>query len=139
MWTAVQTIVLNSWAVVVYRYYSDEDHWHNFIDMDNVRDGWVRGIAAQVRGNPMAAALRSVGFPQSAHCLSQHFVKSAVVLNSGCKHVTVAHCSAAQWVGMISGSRRFAFQNAGCLNLFHDCQSDQGRHSFVSAYEYTHS
>jgi hypothetical protein len=75
--------------------------------MDNVRDAWIRRVAAQ------------------------HFVKSAVVLGGGCKHITVADCRAAQWVGMISGSRRFAFQNNGCLNLFRDCHSDQGRHSFV--------
>ena len=90
-----------------FEYYSDEDHWHNFIDMENVRDGWVRGIAAQ------------------------HFVKSAVVLGGGCKHMTVMKSRASRWVGMISGSRRFAFQNSGSLNLFHDCHSDQGRHSFV--------
>jgi len=55
-----------------FEYYSDEDHWHNFIEMDNVRDGWVQRIAAQ------------------------HFVKSAVVLGGGCKHVTVADSSAGQ-------------------------------------------
>lgn len=90
-----------------FEYYSDEDHWHNFIDMNNIRDGWVKDIRAV------------------------HFVKSAVVIGGGCKHMTVADCSAAQWVGMTSGSRRFAFQNSGCLNLFRDLQSDQGRHSFV--------
>lgn len=88
-------------------YYSDEQHYWNFIAMKNVRDSWVRDIA------------------------SVHFAKSAVDVGSGSKRVTVRDCESYEPVSVCAGGRRFTFQVSGQMCLVMRCRSDQGRHSFV--------
>ena len=61
----------NQAPYVGFDYYSDENHWFNFITMENVVDSWVRGVHGQ------------------------HFVSSIVRLGGGCKHTTVADSSSA--------------------------------------------
>ena len=39
-------------------YYSDEDHYNNFIQFDNIRNGWVRNVTALHFVNSLAATQR---------------------------------------------------------------------------------
>jgi hypothetical protein len=88
-------------------YYSDENHYWNFVKFVNVTDSWVRDISG---------------------C---HFAGSCVYLGDGCKHVTIQDCSSYEPVSLCQGGRRFVFQICGQMCLVQRCKSDKGRHSFV--------
>ncbi|MHB9029530.1 MAG: hypothetical protein ACYC9O_12240 [Candidatus Latescibacterota bacterium] len=90
-----------------FEYYSDENHYFNFIRMVNVRDAWVRDITAI------------------------HFARSAVNVAEGSKRTTVQDCTSLEPVSLCAGSRRFTFLISGQLCLVQRCKSDRGRHSFV--------
>jgi hypothetical protein len=89
-------------------YYSDENHFHNFIVFDNVRDGWVRNVTAL------------------------HFVNSMVGAGRGSKQLTVQDCVSREPISQRMGGRRFVFALRGQLALVQRCQSDKGRHSFMT-------
>ncbi len=86
---------------------TDEDHSWTFISVDDVEHAWVRGITAQ------------------------HFAKNAVSLERDAKHVTVTNSHFIDPVSVITGSRRYAFEVDGQLNLVRDSTSDQARHDFI--------
>ena len=88
-------------------YYDDEDHYFEFVMIDNARNCWVRDIAAL------------------------HFANSAVYLGKGVKGCTVQDCQALEPVSRCGGGRRFTFLICGQLCLVQRCKSDKGRHSFV--------
>ncbi|MFC1607751.1 hypothetical protein ACFL47_07245 [Candidatus Latescibacterota bacterium] len=88
-------------------YFSDEDHYFNFIRFDNLCDGWVRNVTAV------------------------HFARSCVYLAGGVKRVTVQDCESIEPVSVCAGGRRFTFLVNGQLCLVQRCTSDKGRHSFV--------
>ena len=89
-------------------YYSDENHWANFITIDNAANCWVRDISAY------------------------HFVVSLIIVKMNAKWVTVQDCANLEPVSMRSGARRRAFCLDGQLSLVQRCTSDKGRHSFVT-------
>jgi hypothetical protein len=89
-------------------YYSDENHYRNFIDFGNTKDGWVRNVTAL------------------------HFVNSMVATQSGAKWITVQDCVSREPISRIWGARRFTFSLRGQLALVQRCDSDKGRHSFVT-------
>jgi hypothetical protein len=89
-------------------YYSDENHWGNFIRINNAANCWVRDITAL------------------------HFVVSLVIVEMNAKWVTIQDCSNLEPVSMRSGARRRAFCLDGQLTLCQRCISDRGRHSFVT-------
>lgn len=89
-------------------YYSDENHYRNFIIFDNIRNGWVRD------------------------CTALHFVYSMVGTSAGAKWVTIQDCVSREPISMIAGARRFVFALRGQLGLVQRCQSDKGRHSFMT-------
>ena len=89
-------------------YYSDENHWRNFIIFDNIRDAWVRD------------------------CTALHFVYSFVGTSRGAKSITIQDCVSREPISMIAGARRFIFALRGQLALVQRCQSDKGRHSFMT-------
>lgn len=88
-------------------YFSDENHYSNFIDLANVKNAWVRNIT------------------------SLHFGSSMVQANAGTKWITVQDCESREPVSQRWGGRRFTFQMNGQFCLVQRCLSQKGRHSFV--------
>ncbi|HET9218952.1 MAG TPA: hypothetical protein VFR18_18355, partial [Terriglobia bacterium] len=93
---------------VAEEYYSDEDHYRNFVIFDNTKNGWVRNTTAL------------------------HFVYSMVGTQRGAKWITVQDCVSRAPVSMRAGARRFTFALRGQLALVQRCLSEEGRHSFMS-------
>ena len=92
---------------VAEEYYSDENHFGNFVTFDNVKNGWVRNVTAL------------------------HFVTSMVGTLAGSKWITVQDCVSREPISQRRGGRRFIFALRGQLALVQRCQSDKGRHSFM--------
>ena len=87
---------------------TDESHGWKFIDMKRVQNGWVRNITAQ------------------------YFGYSAVAVGYGGKWLTIADSQCIDPVSVITGGRRYAFNNEGAeLALFLNDFSQKGRHDFV--------
>ena len=93
---------------VAEEYYSDEDHYRNFVVFDHARNGWVRNATAL------------------------HFVNSMVGTQRGSKWITVQDCVSREPVSRRLGGRRFTFALRGQLALVQRCHSDKGRHSFMT-------
>jgi hypothetical protein len=93
---------------VAEEYYSDEDHYRNFVVFDNAQNGWVRNTTAL------------------------HFVNSMVGTQRGSKWITVQDCVSREPVSRRLGGRRFTFALRGQLGLVQRCHSDKGRHSFMT-------
>ena len=88
-------------------YFSDENHYANFINITNAKNVWVRNMSAL------------------------HFVNSVIQSNAGTKWITVQDCESWEPVSMRMGARRFTFQMNGQFCLVQRCFSQKGRHSFV--------
>jgi hypothetical protein len=88
-------------------YFSDENHYFNFITISNAKNVWVRNMSAL------------------------HFGSSVVQVNAGSKWITVQDCESREPVSIRMGARRFTFQMNGQLCLVQRCFSQKGRHSFV--------
>jgi len=88
-------------------YYSDENHYFNFINITNAKNGWVRNISAL------------------------HFASSVVNLTASTKWITIQDCESREPVSIRAGARRFTYQLSGQLSLAQRCFSQKGRHSFV--------
>ena len=88
-------------------YFSDENHYFNFINITNAKNSWVRNISAL------------------------HFGNSVVQSNAGSKWVTVQDCESWEPVSIRMGARRFTYQMNGQFCLVQRCFSQKGRHSFV--------
>ena len=88
-------------------YFSDENHYSNFINFTNTKNAWVRNMTAL------------------------HFVSSVVQANAGTKWITVQDCESREPVSVRAGGRRFTYQMNGQFCLVQRCFSQKGRHSFV--------
>jgi hypothetical protein len=88
-------------------YYSDENHYFNFISLTNTKNGWVRNISGI------------------------HFGSSVVSAGNGTKWITVQDCESREPVSIRAGARRFTYMLSGQLSLVQRCFSQKGRHSFV--------
>lgn len=88
-------------------YFSDENHYANFINFSYAKNGWVRNMSAL------------------------HFVNSVVQVNAGSKWITIQDCESWEPVSMRMGARRFIYHLQGQLTLVQRCFSQKGRHSFV--------
>jgi len=88
-------------------YYSDEQHWWNFINIDNAANCWIRDVTAL------------------------HFAGSLASIGNGGKWITIQDCTNLEPVAQRWGARRTAFSIFGQLNLVQHCSSDRGRHSYV--------
>ncbi len=88
-------------------YFSDENHYFNFINISNAKNVWVRNMSAL------------------------HFGGSVIQANAGTKFITVQDCESREPVSMRWGGRRFTFQMNGQFCLVQRCVSQKGRHSFV--------
>jgi len=88
-------------------YFSDENHYFNFINISNAKNVWVRNITAL------------------------HFGNSVVQCNAGTKWITVQDCESWEPVSIRMGARRFTYHMNGQFCLVQRCFSQKGRHSFV--------
>ena len=88
-------------------YFSDENHYFNFINISNAKNVWVRNMTAL------------------------HFASSVVQSSPGTKWISVQDCESREPVSIRMGARRFTFQMNGQLCLVQRCSSQKGRHSFV--------
>jgi hypothetical protein len=93
---------------VAEEYYADENHYRNFVVFDNVKHAWVRNATAL------------------------HFVNSMVGTQRGAKWITVQDCVSRAPVSRRLGARRFTFALRGQLALVQRCESDEGRHSYMT-------
>ena len=85
-----------------------ENHAWNAISFNRIEQGWIRNVTAKYFG---------------FSCVNlESFSKNISVLNSNCfDHKSV-----------ITGSRRYSFNNNGQLNLFMNCKATDGRHDYVT-------
>ncbi|MDR2911666.1 MAG: hypothetical protein LBV47_09965 [Bacteroidales bacterium] len=88
-------------------YFSDENHYSNFINITNAKNVWVRNMSAL------------------------HFANSVIMSSAGTKWVTVQDCESWEPVAPRVGGRRFTYQMNGQFCLVQRCFSQKGRHSFV--------
>jgi hypothetical protein len=88
-------------------YYSDENHYFNFIAISNTVNCWVRNVSAL------------------------HFASSLVTTTANTKWITIQDCESREPVSIRAGARRFTYQLSGQLALVQRCFSQKGRHSFV--------
>lgn len=88
-------------------YFSDENHYSNFINITNAKNVWVRNMDAL------------------------HFGNSVVQSNAGTKWITIQDCESKEPVSIRMGARRFTYQMNGQMCLVQRCTSQKGRHSFV--------
>jgi hypothetical protein len=87
---------------------TDENHAWTFVDINRARNCWVRNITAQ------------------------HFGFSAVLLRTYTSRTTCDDLVNLDPKSIITGGRRYAFNNQGGLNLMKRMMSENGRHDFVN-------
>ncbi|MGE9312568.1 hypothetical protein ACLOAU_13050 [Niabella sp. CJ426] len=87
---------------------TSEDHSWNAISFDKVEHGWVRNVDAR------------------------YFAFSCVNLGRFSKNISVLNCSASDHKSIITGGRRYSFNNDGQQNLFINCVAKDGRHDYVT-------
>ncbi|MBO9152292.1 hypothetical protein ACFOTA_08750 [Chitinophaga sp. GCM10012297] len=85
-----------------------ENHGWDAISIDKAEHCWVKQVTAR------------------------YFGYSCVNLRRGAKNVTVTGSNCFDHKSIITGSRRYSFNNDGQLNLFVDCHATDGRHDFVT-------
>ena len=85
-----------------------ENHAWVAIRMNKIENGWVQ------------------------HVTSQYFGYSCVSLGTEARNISVLHANCFDAKSIITGSRRYSFNNDGQLNLFMDCHTTEGRHDFVT-------
>ncbi len=88
------------------KYFSDEEHGWNFINVNFAENVWVRNITAT------------------------HFGYSAVNVRQA-KWVTVQDSKCLDMVSEITGSRRYSFNINGQMCLVQRCETETARHAFV--------
>ncbi|MGF1925121.1 MAG: hypothetical protein ACQUHE_13155, partial [Bacteroidia bacterium] len=86
----------------------DEDHAWEAVSFNRIKNSWVKGVT------------------------SKHFGFSCVNLGGESKQITVLDCKSLAPKSIITGSRRYSFNNDGQLNLFVNCFASEGRHDFVT-------
>jgi hypothetical protein len=87
---------------------NDEDHAWDAIHFNELENGWVSNVTAY------------------------HFGYSCVNLGYQARNVTVTDCKYLEPVSLITGSRRYSFNNDGQLNLVMHCFASEGRHDYVT-------
>ncbi len=85
-----------------------EAHSWDAVQFDKIENGWVRNIT------------------------SRYFAYACVNLQAGAKFITVDNCKCLEPKSVITGGRRYSFNNNGQLNLFMNCHAEDGRHDYVT-------
>jgi hypothetical protein len=91
-------------------YLSDtaENHGWTAVQYDRMENGWVRNVT------------------------SKYFGYSCVHLDNLAKNISVLNSNCFEAKSVITGSRRYSFNNDGQQNLFINCHSTDGRHDYVT-------
>jgi hypothetical protein len=87
---------------------TDENHGWTAVAYTNVENGWVRNVT------------------------SRYFGYACVSTEGGTRNITVTDCKCLDAKSIITGSRRYSFNNTGQLNLFMNLHTEDGRHDFVT-------
>lgn len=87
---------------------TDESHCWTGINLNNIRNAWVKNVIAY-----------SFGY-------------ACVNIDYGASFVTVDGCSMLDPVSIITGSRRYCFSIQGQRSLVKNCTTRNGRHDFVT-------
>jgi hypothetical protein len=87
---------------------TSENHAWDAVMFNKIENGWVRNVTAK------------------------HFAYSCVNLQSGAKNISVLNSNCFDHKSVITGGRRYSFNNNGQLNLFMNCHTSDGRHDFVT-------
>ena len=87
---------------------TDENHGWIAIGIRNTENGWVKNVA------------------------SRYFGYACVSTEGGSRNITVTECKCTDAKSVITGGRRYSFNNTGQLNLFLNCQAEDGRHDYVT-------
>ncbi len=85
-----------------------ENHGWDAIQYDRMENSWVRNVT------------------------SRFFGYSCVNLGGYAKNISVLNSNCFDAKSVITGGRRYSFNNNGQLNLFMDCHSTEGRHDYVT-------
>ena len=85
-----------------------ENHAWNAITFNRIEQAWIRNVTAK------------------------YFGFSCVNLESLAKNISVLNSNCYDHKSVITGSRRYSFNNNGQLNLFMNCKATDGRHDYVT-------
>ena len=91
-----------------YKNEEDEAHGWNAILMNRCENGWVRNVTAK------------------------YFGYSCVNLGAQSRNMTVDSCRFLEPKSILTGGRRYSFNNDGQLNLVKNCFASEGRHDYVT-------
>jgi len=86
----------------------DENHGWIAVEIKNTENGWVRNVA------------------------SRYFGYACISTAEGSRNITVTDCKCTDAKSIITGGRRYSFNNTGQLNLFMNCHAEDGRHDYVT-------
>ncbi|EOR93538.1 : hypothetical protein [Arcticibacter svalbardensis MN12-7] len=86
----------------------DENHGWIAIEMDHLENGWVKEVT------------------------SKYFGYACVSLDGGAKNITVTDSKCFDAKSIITGGRRYSFNNDGQQNLLMNLETTEGRHDFVT-------
>jgi hypothetical protein len=103
-----QVGIENLYCETVYKSDTDEAHAWDAISFNKIENGWVRKATAR------------------------YFSFACVNLAAWAKNITVTDCASFDAKSVITGSRRYSFNNSGQQNLFVNCQTTEGRHDYVT-------
>ena len=87
---------------------TSENHAWTAVSFDKIRNGWVKEVTAR------------------------YFGYSCVYLQYGARNISVLNSNCFDYKSIITGSRRYGFNNCGQLNLFMNCAAREGRHDYVT-------
>jgi hypothetical protein len=87
---------------------TSENHGWEAIHFDRIENSWIRNVT------------------------SKYFGYSCVTLDNEARNITVTGCNCFDAKSIITGSRRYSFNNNGQMNLFMNCHTTEGRHDFVT-------
>ncbi|WP_018631054.1 hypothetical protein [Niabella aurantiaca] len=85
-----------------------ENHSWDAVALNRIENGWVRNVSAR------------------------YFAYSCVNLGSLSRNISVLNCSCSDHKSIITGGRRYSFNNTGQMNLFMNCKARDGRHDYVT-------
>jgi hypothetical protein len=85
-----------------------EDHAWDAVAFNKAEHGWVNGVTAR------------------------YFGYSCVNLRRDARNISVLNSNCFEHKSIITGSRRYSFNNSGQLNLFMNCHATDGRHDYVT-------
>jgi hypothetical protein len=87
---------------------TSENHAWDAVRFNKIENGWVR------------------------HVTAKHFAYSCVNLEEGARNISVLNSNCSDHKSIITGGRRYSFNNTGQLNLFMNCHTADGRHDYVT-------